>query len=140
MAEKRERIVLRGKGVVGGVVEGEALVSKKGIELLFSLNRDTGTIIERRHPLEDQSIKGKVLVFPCHRGSSGWGGTFIATHLRGNGPLAMIIRDSDWMVASAAAFTGTPLVAELDKDPCQVIENGDWVRMDADSGVVEVYK
>jgi len=49
-------------------------------------------ITEGKHPLKGQSIKGKILVFPCHRGSSGWGGTFISAHSRGNGPLAMIIR------------------------------------------------
>jgi predicted aconitase with swiveling domain len=140
MAEKGERIVLRGRGVVGGVAEGKALVSKKGIELLFALNRDTGMITEGKHPLKGQSIKGKILVFPCHRGSSGWGGTFISAHSRGNGPLAMIIRDSDWMVTNAAVFTGTPVVTELDADPCQIIESGDWVKVDADRGVVEVNK
>lgn len=140
MAEKRERIVLRGRRVVGGLAEGEALVSKKGIELFFGLNKDTGMITEWKHPLKGQSIKGKILVFPFHRGSSGWGGTFISTHSRGNGPLAMIIRDSDLFVTNAAVSTGTPLVTELDADPCQVIESGDWVKVDANRGVVEVYK
>lgn len=140
MVEKREKIVLRGRSVVGGVVEGEALVSKKGIELYFGLSSDAGTITEWKHPLEGQSIKGKILVFPCHRGSSGWGRAFGLNHSRGNGPLAMIIRDSDWMVATAAVSTSTPSVAELDEDPCLVIESGDWVRVDADRGIVEVHK
>jgi predicted aconitase with swiveling domain len=137
--EQRESIVLRGRRVVGGVVEGEALVSKKGIELFFSLNRDTGMITEWKHPWRGQSIKGKILVFPFHRGSSGWGGTFIAAHARGNQPLAMIVRDSDLFVTNAAVSTGTPLVVELNADPCQVIRSGDWVKVDANSGVIEVY-
>jgi uncharacterized protein len=34
----------------------------------------------------------------------------------------------------------TPAVTDLDQDPLQVIETGDWVKVDADRGVVEIMK
>lgn len=86
------------------------------------------------------SIKGKVLIFPFHKGSSGWENKFMENYRKGNGPLAIINRELDYMVVTAATVTDTPMVAELNIDPCYVIETGDWVKVDADHGVIEVYK
>jgi len=33
-----------------------------------------------------------------------------------------------------------PSITDLDQDPLLVIETGDWVKVDADNGVVEVTK
>jgi hypothetical protein len=33
-----------------------------------------------------------------------------------------------------------PSITDLDRDPLDVIETGDWVVVDADNGVVEVFK
>jgi hypothetical protein len=33
-----------------------------------------------------------------------------------------------------------PAVTDLDKDPTEVISTGDWVKVDADNGIVEVTK
>ncbi len=33
-----------------------------------------------------------------------------------------------------------PMVDRLDKDPVEVIKAGDWVKVDADNGIVEVVK
>jgi len=36
--------------------------------------------------------------------------------------------------------TRVPTVSELDQDPLSVIETGDWVKVDADRGIVEITK
>ena len=33
-----------------------------------------------------------------------------------------------------------PAMTDLDQDPLEVIESGDWVKVDADNGVVEITK
>jgi len=33
-----------------------------------------------------------------------------------------------------------PAVADLDKDPTEVVATGDWVKVDGDKGIVEVTK
>jgi hypothetical protein len=33
-----------------------------------------------------------------------------------------------------------PSVTDLDRDPLEVIETGDWVRVDGDAGLVEITK
>jgi predicted aconitase with swiveling domain len=43
-------------------------------------------------------------------------------------------------VALGAVVTHAPAMTELDQDPLTVIETGDWVKVDADNGIVEVIK
>ena len=52
-----ETIVLHGRKVVGGVAEGEALVTHETISGWGGVNAMQGTIIETRHELRGQSFK-----------------------------------------------------------------------------------
>ena len=62
--------VLHGRKVVGGVVEGQALVTRQQVSGWGGIDPSTGTIIESRHELRGVSFAGKVLVFPGAKGSS----------------------------------------------------------------------
>jgi predicted aconitase with swiveling domain len=134
------KIVLHGRKVVGGVAEGEALVTRETISGWGGINPMTGTVIETRHELRGQSFKGKVLVFPGAKGSSGWSTRFHLARLAGAAPAAMIFNVMTTKIALGAVVTRAPAVTDLDQDPLAVIETGDWVRVDADRGVVEVTK
>jgi uncharacterized protein len=135
-----KKIVLHGRKVVGGTAEGEALVTKQTVSGWGGVNAAEGTIVERRHELKGQSFKGKVLVFPGAKGSSGWSGTFHMSRWVGTAPLAMIFNDMTTKVALGAVVTHCPAVTDLDQDPLQVIETGDWVKVDGDKGIVEITK
>jgi hypothetical protein len=39
-----------------------------------------------------------------------------------------------------AVVTHAPAMTDFDRDPLDCIETGDWVRVDADAGVVEITK
>ena len=81
-----------------------------------------------------------MLVFPGAKGSSGWSGTFHMSRWVGTAPLAMIFNDMTTKVALGAVVTHCPAVTDLDRDPLQVIETGDWVKVDGDKGIVEITK
>ena len=134
------KIVLHGRKVVGGTAEGEALVTHQTISGWGGVNSMEGTIVERRHELRGQSFKDKVLVFPGAKGSSGWSGTFHMSRFMGTAPLAMIFNDMTTKIALGAVVTHCPAVTELDQDPLEVIETGDWVKVDGDRGIVEITK
>jgi len=134
------KIVLHGRKVVGGFAEGEALVTTQTISGWGGVNAMEGTIVERRHELKGKSFKGKVLVFPGAKGSSGWSGTFHACRWMDTAPAAMIFNDMTTKIALGAVMTHCPAITELDQDPLRVIETGDWVRVDADKGLVEIVK
>ena len=134
------KIILHGRKVVGGYAEGEAIVTKDTISGWGGINRMDGTIIERRSELRGQSIKGKVLVFRGAKGSSGWSIIFHTARLVGAVPKALIFRDVTTKVALGAVVIHAPAVTALDQDPLEVIASGDWVKVDADKGIVEVTK
>ncbi len=133
-------IVLHGRGIVGGCAEGEALVTRETISGWGGIDPMTGTVIETRHELRGQSFKDKVLVFPGAKGSSGWSNAFHMTRLTKSAPLAMVFNQMTTKIALGAVVTRVPAVTQLDQDPLDVIETGDWVKVDGDRGVVEVIK
>ena len=135
-----KRIVLKGRKVVGGCAEGEALVTHQAISGWGGVDPMTGTIIETRHELKGQSFKGKVLVFPGAKGSSGMSTRLHVARLAGAAPLAMVFNQMSTKIALGAVVTRAPAVTDLDQDPLKIIETGDWVRVDADNCIVEVTK
>lgn len=133
-----EKIVLKGRTVVAGVAEGEALVTKDTISGFGGIDSKTGEIVEVRHELRGESFKGKVLVFPGAKGSSGWASHFQTTRLNGAAPIAMIFNIMTTKMALGAVVTRVPAVTDLEQDPLDVIKTGDWVKVDGDNGVVEI--
>jgi predicted aconitase with swiveling domain len=133
-------VILRGRKVVGGVAEGEALVTHETVSGWGGIDPMTGTIIETRHELRGQSFKDKVLVFPGAKGSSGWSAAFHLARLTDSAPRAMIFNEMTTKIALGAVVTRAPSVTDLDQDPLNVIETGDWVKVDGDRGLVEVTK
>jgi uncharacterized protein len=134
------KIILRGRKVVGGSAEGEALVTRDRISGWGGIDPRTGTIIETRHELRGQSFKGRVLVFPGAKGSSGWSSQFHVARLAGAAPAAMVFNEMTTKIALGAVVTHAPAVTDLDRDPLEVIATGDWVKVDGDRGIVEVTK
>jgi predicted aconitase with swiveling domain len=132
------KLVLHGRKVVGGVVEGEALVTHDRVSGWGGIDPRTGTVIETRHELRGVSFAGKVLVFPGAKGSSGWSNQFHLARLMGAAPAAMLFNEMTTKIALGAVVTHAPAMTGFDVDPLTVIRTGDWVRVDADAGVVEV--
>ncbi len=124
--------------MVGGCVEGEALVTRDHISGWGGIDPRTGTIIETRHALRGQSFKDKVLVFPGAKGSSGWSSQFHIARLAGTAPLAMLFNEMTTKIALGAVVTHAPAMTDFDRDPLEVIVTGDWVKVDADNGIVHV--
>ena len=137
---KPDTIELKGRKVVAGRAEGEALVTTETISGWGGINERTGTVIERRHEMRGVSFAGKILVFPGAKGSSGWSAYFHMTRLNGVQPAAMIFTRMTTKIALGAVVTRVPAITELDQDPLSVIETGDWVVVDADAGTVTVTK
>jgi predicted aconitase with swiveling domain len=133
-------ITLRGRKVVPGVVEGEAMVTRQHISGWGGIDSRTGTVVETRHELRGQSFAGKVLVFPGAKGSSGWSAAFHMARLMNAAPAAFLFNEMTTKMALGAVVTHAPSMTDFDRDPLDCIETGDWVRVDADNGIVEITK
>ncbi len=133
-------ITIKGRKVVGGVAEGEAITTHDTVSGWGGIDSNTGTIIERRHELVGQSFKDKVLVFPGAKGSSGYSHFFHLARVAGAAPKAMLFNKMTTKAALGAVVTRVPSMTDFERDPLDVIETGDWVKVDADRGIVEVTK
>lgn len=140
MSATQEVITIRGRKVVPGVAEGEALVTRDRISGWGGIDSRTGTVIETRHELRGQSFAGKVLVFPGAKGSSGWSAAFHMARLMNAHPAAFLFNEMTTKMALGAVVTHSPSMTDFDRDPLEVIETGDWVKVDADRGIVEITK
>lgn len=128
------------RSIVRGSGEGQAVVSRDAM-CFYLVDPQTGTVIERNHAIQGQSIAGKVLVLKSGKGSSvvqvdGFYQLWVKDTL----PAAIILVDAEPVIVSSAVIVGAPMVDRMDADPYCVIEDGDRVAVDADAGTVTVTK
>jgi len=128
-------MLLQGRPVNPGKVEGEALVSKEPIGFYGGVDPKTGIFIERGHELEGQSLKGRILVFPNGKGSTVGPYVIYGLHKNGVAPLAIINKETETIVATGVILSGIPCV---DRIPVEKIANGSKLRVDGGAGTVEL--
>ena len=137
---KNSEMVLKGHKVISGYGEGEALVSHEPI-CFYLTDPKTGIIREKSHELAGKNVADKVLVFPSGKASSvvQIDGLFkLAMH--NVAPKAMVVKDVETVLIVSAFIAKVPLIDRLEKDPFEVIHNGDFVKVDAEKGLVTITK
>ncbi|MDW7731155.1 MAG: DUF126 domain-containing protein [Methanolobus sp.] len=125
------------RSISRGTAEGEVLLTHDSISFLGNVDPKTGVIVEHEHELFGQCIKDRVLVFPHGKGSTV--GSYVLYQLIKNdvAPAAMINIESEPIVAVGAIISGIPLVDKMEKDPYEILKNGDYVKVDGTFGFVE---
>ncbi len=121
---------MRGRVIKNGRAEGEALVSPSPIGFYGNVDPETGIIIEKGHPLEGESISGKILVFPTGKGSTVGSYTIYRLKKNGKAPAGMIVRESEPIIAVGAIISDIPMVDHVD---ISKITNGAKVIIDGDT-------
>ncbi len=124
---------MTGRSVSPGKARARALVSREPIGFYGGVDADTGVVIDRGHPLEGRCVAGRVLVFPCGKGSTV--GSYVIYGLSKNGvaPAAIVNAETEAIVATGAILAGIPCVDGVD---LSAISDGDLLEVDADSGTV----
>ncbi|MCS7126692.1 MAG: DUF126 domain-containing protein [Aigarchaeota archaeon] len=119
-------IEVRGRIIKRGEVCGEALKTVEPISFFGGVDPETGVVVEKGHQLEGRSISGKILVFPCGKGSTV--GSYILYRLKKNGkaPLGIINEFCEPIVAVGAIISNIPTVDKVD---ISLIEDGDMVEI-----------
>jgi hypothetical protein len=121
------RIVQPGRAI------GRALVSEEPIGFLGGVDPDTGLVIERGHPLEGESVTGRILVFPTGKGSTVGSYTLYRLARNGLAPAAIVNAGADPVVAVGAVIADIPMVDQVDLSR---IRTGDRVEIRDDELVV----
>jgi predicted aconitase with swiveling domain len=129
---------IRAHMVSAGKAEGEAVVYRGPFSFLGDLDPATGKVPVPRHQLEGQVLANKVFVFTTGKGSSGGDFAAWAAKKNGNAPAAMICLESEPVLSGAVIATGIPTVDRPDKDVFELIHTGDYLKVDATSGRIEI--
>ena len=137
-----EPIKLQGRGAIAGRASGYALVCPKSISGWRGIDPETGIINDFENINKGRSIKDSILVIPGSKGSNGWSCFFSITRASGAGPAGMLVTKIDSSSAVAAVGMGVPVITDFDKanDPCLIIDTGDFIEMDSETGSVTVSK
>ena len=131
-------MILKGRKVMGGIAEGEALVCVDSLSFYGGVDPVTGIITDPGHSCNGMNITGKIFVFPTGKGSTV--GSYVIYRMAklGTAPAAIINVETEAILATGCVISDIPLVDKLDQDPLKVINNGMRVRVNAHVGTVEV--
>jgi predicted aconitase with swiveling domain len=137
-----EKITIKGRGAIKGIVEGEALVCPKSIAGWGGIDPATGIIKEPMNVNKGKTIKDKILVMSGSKGSNGWSCYFGAARAAGAAPKGWLFTSIDSSSGVASAVMQIPTIVDFpeDQNPCDLISNGDWIKMDGNTGIVEITK
>lgn len=132
------KIIIHGRKISKGRGEGPALVSGSAISFFGGVDPKSGLVIEKGHELEGKCVKGKVLIFPCGKGSTAGSWILYSMAEYGTAPSAIVNIETEAIVAVGAILSGIPLIDNPDQNPFVNINTDDWVRVDADEGIIEI--
>lgn len=126
---------LQGRKIYQGKAEGEALVTSMGISFFGGVDPESGTIVEKGHELEGQSIRGKILVFPTGKGSTVGSYTLYRLKYQGAAPAAIINRECETITAVGCIIADIPCVDQI---PIEQLQTGMNLVVDGEQGTVEL--
>lgn len=126
---------MKGRIISPGKVRGEAIVSSEPIGFYGGIDINTGIVIEEGHPLEGKSIKDKILVFPCGKGSTV--GSYVIYGLNKNkvGPKGIVNEETETIVATGVILADIPCIDKVD---IEKIKDHASLVLDADTGNLEI--
>ena len=128
----------KGRGIMDGKVDGEALVAKQTLRFVGGVDADTGVVYQKGHDLEGTKITGKILIFPEAKGSVGTSSVVFHMCKVGTAPLAMITYRPDPPLIFGAVLGELPMLSTDGQPWGDTIKTGDHLQVDGQSGEVEI--
>jgi hypothetical protein len=130
-------MILRGRKVVGGTAQGEALVSKDPVSFYGGVDPDTGVITEPGHACYGKSISGRVFVFPTGKGSTVGSYVIYRMKKQGTAPVAIINIETEPIIATGCVIAEIPLIDKINISILSRIPFGTRVSINATLGEIE---
>jgi len=131
--------IYKGKKIVRGKAEGEAIVCPDSFSFLGDVDLETGEIITPTNPNKGTCLKDKILIFKESKGSSG-GCVVLKTLVQKNAaPAALVtVKAPDYNLTEGTILLQIPFVADFNPKLLSEIKSGQNVEVDADKGIVKV--
>lgn len=118
--------VIRGRAIVAGEAEGEALVTQDALSFWGGYDFQTGEIIDKHHPLAGVRAAGRILAVPFSKGSSTTTAVLLEAVRAGTAPAAILTTGVDSFFALAS------IVADImygKSFPVVALEPGDFASL-----------
>lgn len=133
----KERIKVR--CIHPGRAQGEAIVSQIPFSFKGEIDPQTGIIPSPSHEHFGKSLKGKILVCPSGKGSSENTNVAYEAMKHRVSPAAIIVREIEPVLAACALIGDIPTV-EVSESALNLIETGDFIKVDTQKGYVEIVR
>lgn len=140
MERENSTIRIKARTVSPGKAEGEALVYKGAFSFMGDVDPTTGRVPVRGHLLEGMTLANKVFIFATGKGSSSGDTVVWNAKKKGTAPTAIICLESEPVLSSGVIASEIPMVDRPERDVFTLIETGDWIKVDATAGVIDVLK
>jgi uncharacterized protein len=126
-------LLIRGRGIAGGLGKGPLLVSPVPLSFLSGVDPESGIIVEKGHPLQGVCITGTVLAFPYGKGSTVGSYVLYALSRNGHAPAAIVNTEAEPIIATGAIIGEIPMIDHIDI-PINRLRSGVQVQVNGDSG------
>lgn len=137
---------IRGRAVSKGIGEGKAMLSKGAFMFAHGVEPSTGDVIDVRSDIEGENIRSTVFIFPFGKGSTTGSAWFLETVRKGNGPAAIINRETDPIIVTAVEMARVlygvdiPIVDRLEEDIEPLVTADTTVRVDGEKGEIAIFE
>lgn len=134
----------RGRALIGGIAEGEALVFDQALGLVGDIDPISGDVQDARQKIKGMNITNKVLIIRNFRGSTGGSGIFLEAVRNKRGPAAIVAMNSDPVLVAGPVLAKKfynvqiPLVDNVDAEIFKETMTGDHVYVDGNLGIIKI--
>lgn len=138
-----EVIKINSKTIMKGNASGAALVSPVNFSFYAGVDPATAEIVDPHSVLKGENVTGKVLVYETGKSSTANCWYMYTMGKRGNAPAAIVNTKLDSIQVMGAVCGEIPMFLvdpAAEPDPVKVIETGDLVEIDGETGVITVTK
>ncbi len=138
---QKSNIIISGQGLPSQSewkVTGKALVTDVPITYLGYVNRDTGVIEEKGHPLDGVAIEDTILIYPKGSGSTVAPFVLMGLIYTKKGPKAIVNTDVCPLTLPATSLLNLPYSYGFSSDPTMLINTGDEVEMSLKDGITHL--
>lgn len=138
-----EVIQIKSKVIMKGDAKGSALVSPVNFSYYAGVDPATAIVVDPHSVLKGENVTGKVLVYETGKSSTANCWYMYTMGKRGNAPAAVINTKLDPIQVMGAVCGEIPMFLvdiTTEPDPVKVIENGDLVEIDGETGLITVTK
>jgi predicted aconitase with swiveling domain len=128
-------VQIKGRAIAKGMGKGPLLISPVPISFLSGVDPASGIIVEKGHPLQGESIAGKVFAFPYGKGSTVGSYVLYGLSQNGHAPAAIINTEAEPIIATGAIIGKIPMIDRIEvamnrlRNGVTVVVNGDTGEM-----------